>query len=145
MPQEDVRNWVAKVMIDALKQGASQGLLQEPEETARGAVAAPSIALTRLLMTMLMHADKQPRHTRTYVYRDSNEQMFRILKVSILNKRVTITAGHQQSRFSWHTAEPRAMRYFYAGQELSCAVKSKGYRKSPPPCPRQVQCHACVV
>ena len=80
--QEDVRNWVAKVLIDTLRQGASQGLLQEPEESQPGAVAPPSAALTRLLMTMLVHADEQPRATRTYVYRDSNEQMFRILKVS---------------------------------------------------------------
>ena len=69
-------------MIAALKQGAGQGLLQEPDEAQPGAMAAPSAALTRLLMTMLVHADGAPRTTRTYVYRDSNEQMFRILKVS---------------------------------------------------------------
>ena len=73
---------MGKVVIDALKQGASQGLLQEPEEAAPGTVAPPPLALSRLIMTMLVHADDRPRHTRTYVYRDSNEQMFRILKVS---------------------------------------------------------------
>ena len=78
-----MRNWVAKVLIDALRQGASQGLLQEPEEAHAGALAPHSAALTRLLMTMLVHADEQPRATRTYVYRDSNEQTFRILKVSV--------------------------------------------------------------
>ena len=81
MSQEDVRNWVAKIMIDALKQGASQGMLLEPEETAPGGVAPLSVALTGLISAMLMLADNQPRVTRTYVFRDSNEQMFRILKV----------------------------------------------------------------
>lgn len=101
MAQEDVRNWVAKVVIDALKQGASQGLLQELEEAQPGAVAPPSAALSRLLMTMLVHADEQPRATRTYVYRDSNEQMFRILKVRLPCHQGPITDESLQSGTLW--------------------------------------------
>lgn len=114
MSQEDVRTWVAKIMIDALKQGASQGMLLEPEETAPGGVAPLSVALTGLISAMLMLADNQPRVTRTYVFRDSNEQMFRILKVSTPHRGAPGQARSCQCVKIWlyisHFTEPRIMR-----------------------------------
>ena len=104
-----MRNWVAKVVIDALRQGASQGLLQEPEEAQPGAGAPPSAALSRLLMTMLVHADEQPRATRTYVYRDSNEQMFRILQVRLAGQGRPLADELCSVAHPGHTAQPRVM------------------------------------
>ena len=86
MLQEEIRTWVANVIMDALKQGFSQNLLLEPEDPQSGLVPAPgspSTHLERFLYAMLLQADMPPRATRTYVYRDSNEQIFNILLVSL--------------------------------------------------------------
>lgn len=75
---------MANVIMDALKQGFSQNLLFEPEDPQSGLVPSPgtpSTHLERFLYAMLLHADMPPRATRTYVYRDSNEQIFHILQV----------------------------------------------------------------
>lgn len=84
MLQEEIRAWVANVIMDALKQGFSQNLLFEPEDLQSGLVPSPgtpSTHLERFLYAMLLQADTPPRATRTYVYRDSNEQIFNILLV----------------------------------------------------------------
>ena len=84
MMQVEIRTWVANVIMDALKQGFSQNLLFEPEDPQSGLVPSPgtpSTHLERFLYAMLLHADMPPRATRTYVYRDSNEQIFNILQV----------------------------------------------------------------
>lgn len=80
---------MANVIVDALRQSASQGLLQEaaPEDALPGvpggplAGVPPSALVGRLLLDILAAADQQPRTTRTYIFRDSNEQMFLILRV----------------------------------------------------------------
>lgn len=86
--QDDVRLWVAKVLVDVLRQGVSQGLLTEPEETqvgGAGAAMAPQFfMLGRMLMTMLHCAEQQPRATRTYIFRDSNQEIFQILQVPLV-------------------------------------------------------------
>ena len=84
MLQEEIRTWVADVIMDALKQGFSQNLLFEPEDPQSGLLLSPgtpSTHLERFLYAMLLHADMPPRATRAYVYRDSNEQIFNILQV----------------------------------------------------------------
>ncbi len=85
--QDDVRTWVARVLVDVLRQGVSQGLLLEPEDAqagAAGAAMAPQLfMLGRLLMTMLHCAEQQPRATRTYIFRDSNQEIFQILQVPL--------------------------------------------------------------
>ena len=86
--QDDVRMWVAKVLVDVLRQGVSQGLLTEPEEAQVGgagaAIAPQFFMLGRMLMTMLHCAEQQPRATRTYIFRDSNQEIFQILQVPLV-------------------------------------------------------------
>ena len=86
--QDDVRMWVAKVLVDVLRQGVRQGLLTEPEEAqvgGAGAAMAPQFfMLGRMLMTMLHCAEQQPRATRTYIFRDSNQEIFQILQVPLV-------------------------------------------------------------
>lgn len=85
--QDDVRMWVAKVLVDVLRQAVSQGLLTEPEEAQAGgagaAMAPQFFMLGRMLMTMLHCAEQQPRATRTYIFRDSNQEIFQILQVPL--------------------------------------------------------------
>ena len=80
--------WVAKVLVDVLRQGVSQGLLTEPEEVqvgvAEAAMAPQFFMLGQMLMTMLHCAEQQPRATRTYIFRDSNQEIFQILQVPLV-------------------------------------------------------------
>ena len=96
--QEEIRTWVANVIMDALKQGFSQNLLFEPEDPQSGLVplpGTPSTHLERFLYAMLLHADMPPRATRAYVYRDSNEQIFNILQVVLTSASPQPICGRQ--------------------------------------------------